>query len=48
MKDLPKNIEWDTPVIEDLGSAKELIKEEKFAGFDDGVIFNGNPIGTSG
>ena len=46
MKNLPKNIEWDTPVIEDLGSAKELIKEEKFAGFDDGVIFNGNPIGT--
>ena len=39
--------EWVEPTIEELGSAKELIKEEKFSGFDDGVVFQGNPIGQS-
>tara|TARA_B100002019_G_scaffold285011_1_gene293458 strand:+ start:1038 stop:1181 length:144 start_codon:yes stop_codon:yes gene_type:complete len=38
---------WVEPTIEELGSAKELIKEEKFSGFNDGVIFQGNPIGES-
>tara|TARA_Y100000748_G_C15377830_1_gene442462 strand:- start:687 stop:830 length:144 start_codon:yes stop_codon:yes gene_type:complete len=38
---------WIEPNFEELGSAKELIKEEKFNGFDDGVVFNGSPIGQS-
>lgn len=38
---------WETPSIEELGSASELIKEAKFSGFSDGVTFAGNPIGES-
>ena len=38
---------WEKPKLEEIGSASDLIKEAKFAGFTDGVTFNGNPIGES-
>tara|TARA_B100001109_G_C18722362_1_gene407915 strand:- start:239 stop:406 length:168 start_codon:yes stop_codon:yes gene_type:complete len=38
---------WKKPEIKVLGDAKNIIKEAKFAGFSDGVTFNGNPIGES-
>ena len=40
--------EWTKPSLEEIGDAIELIKEAKFAGFSDGVTFNGSPIGESG
>ena len=39
---------WEKPEIEEIGNASDLIKEAKFAGFSDGVTFNGSPIGESG
>jgi hypothetical protein len=45
---IDEKLEWTSPVIEELGDAKALIKEAKFAGFSDGVTFSGNPIGESG
>ena len=41
------NGKWEKPELEEIGDAKELIKEAKFAGFSDGVTFNGSPIGRS-
>ena len=38
---------WQKPELEEIGDAKQLIKEAKFAGFSDGVTFNGSPIGES-
>ena len=44
---MKNKMKWVKPEINDLGSAKDLIKEAKFVGFSDGVTFNGNPIGES-
>ena len=44
---MENKMKWVKPEINDLGSAKDLIKEAKFIGFSDGVTFNGNPIGES-
>ena len=38
---------WQKPELEEIGDAKQLIKEAKFSGFSDGVTFNGSPIGES-
>lgn len=38
---------WEKPELEEIGDAKELIKEAKFSGFSDGVTFAGSPIGES-
>ena len=38
---------WTKPELNELGDAKDLIKEAKFLGFSDGVTFNGSPIGPS-
>lgn len=38
---------WEKPEIEELGDAKDLIREAKFSGFSDGVTFSGSPIGES-
>ena len=47
MEDTGKKNLWEKPELIELGDAHELIQEAKFAGFSDGVTFNGSPIGES-
>ena len=41
-----KRIEWKKPVVKTYGDAVEIIKPTKFLGADDGVIYDGNTLGS--
>ena len=37
---------YETPSVVVHGSFEELTQQNKFSGFDDGISYEGNPIGS--
>jgi hypothetical protein len=42
-----KNVEYEPPLLQDIGSLQQLTMQDKDFGASDGVTLNGVPIGNT-